>query len=75
MTTKSCRDFGYQPDDHWPKLPAGWSRIEVVGVVTDSLDCVLLLSRGDHQLTIFDCYGTFLVSQGEGLFPRPHGPL
>jgi sugar lactone lactonase YvrE len=73
VTTKSCRDFGYEPDDHWAKLPAGWSWIEVVGVATDSRDRVFVFSRGDHPLMIFERDGTFLASWGEGLFKRPHG--
>jgi DNA-binding beta-propeller fold protein YncE len=73
MSLNSCRDFGYEPDDLWAKLPAGWGWIEVVGVATDSRDRVFVFSRGDHPLMIFDRDGTFLASWGEGLFKRPHG--
>jgi hypothetical protein len=37
VTTNNCRDFGYEPDDRWAKLPLGWSWIEVVGVARQAL--------------------------------------
>lgn len=70
---KTCRDFGYEAQDQWGALPAGWRWQEVVGVATDSQDRVFVLDRGEHPVTIFDRYGVWLGSWGEGLFGRPHG--
>jgi DNA-binding beta-propeller fold protein YncE len=71
--TGNCRDFGYEADDHWAKLPPGWSWPEVAGVATDSRDRAYVFNRGDHPVIVFDRDGTFLSSWGEGLFSRPHG--
>src|SRR5262245_7627465 len=73
IATGDCREFGYEADDQWAKLPPGWNWIEVVGVGTDSRDRVFVFNRGAHPLMIFDRDGTFLGSWGEGLFVRPHG--
>ena len=70
---RCCRDFGYEAQDQWAKLPAGWSWTEVVGVATDSNDRVLVFARGVHPVTIFDRSGAWLGGWGEGLFDRPHG--
>jgi DNA-binding beta-propeller fold protein YncE len=75
MKFQDCRDFGYEADDHWAKLPLGWSWPEVVGVATDSQDRVYVFNRGDHPLMIFDRDGTLVNSWGEGIFARPHGIL
>jgi DNA-binding beta-propeller fold protein YncE len=69
----SCRDFGYDANDHWHQLPAGWSWAEVAAVASDSRDRVFVFNRSDHPLIIFDRDGSFLGSWGEGLFPCPHG--
>ena len=71
--TGSCRDFGYEADDQWAKLPAGWSWTEAVAVATDNEDRVFVFNRGEHPVVIFARDGTFLGSWGEGLFVRPHG--
>jgi DNA-binding beta-propeller fold protein YncE len=68
-----CRDFGYEADDHWAKLPAGWGWVEVAGVAADSRDRVFVFSRGDHPVMVFDRDGTLVDSWGEGVFARPHG--
>jgi DNA-binding beta-propeller fold protein YncE len=73
IASGTCRDFGYTADDHWAKLPAGWSWPDVVGVACDSRDRVFVFGRGDHPLAIFDRDGKFLSSWGDGLFVRPHG--
>ena len=72
-TSNTCRDFGYEADDHWAKLPPGWSWREVAGVAIDSKDRVYLFNRGEHPLMVFAPDGTFLASWGEGVFTRPHG--
>jgi DNA-binding beta-propeller fold protein YncE len=72
-TTADCRDFGYEADDRWAKLPSGWSWREVAAVATDSRDRVYVFNRGEHPVMVFEQDGTFLTSWGEGLFARPHG--
>jgi len=67
------RDFGYEPDPHWHKLPPGYSWPEVAGVAVDSRDRVFVFNRGEHPVIVFDRGGNFLLSWGEGLFTRPHG--
>lgn len=69
----TCRDFGYSADDHWAKLPTGWTWVEVVGVATDSHDRAFVFNRGEHPVLIFEADGTFRGSWGEGVFVRPHG--
>ena len=73
--TKPCLEAGYAADEHWAKLPAGWSWMEVVAVATDAQDHVFVFNRGEHPVMVFDRDGTFLRSWGEGLFARPHGIL
>ncbi len=73
IAAATYRDFGYEVNDHWAQLPAGWSWQEVAGVATDSHDRVYVFNRGDHPLMVFDRQGRFLASWGEGLFARPHG--
>lgn len=70
---KTCRDFGYEVQDQWGVLPAGWRWQEAVGVAADSQDRVFVFDRGEHPVTIFDRNGAWLGSWGEGLFARPHG--
>ncbi|MFN0051743.1 MAG: peptidyl-alpha-hydroxyglycine alpha-amidating lyase family protein [Planctomycetales bacterium] len=65
--------FRYAPVPDWPRLPPGWSFVEVVGVATDARDRVFVFSRSEHPVTIFEPDGTFVASWGEGQFVRPHG--
>jgi DNA-binding beta-propeller fold protein YncE len=65
--------FRYAAVPGWPRLPAGWSLVEVVGVATDSRDRAYLFSRSEHPVTVFEPDGTFIRSWGEGMFVRPHG--
>jgi len=69
----SCRDFGFEPDDRWAKLPPAISWPEVAAVATDSRDRVYVFNRGEHPVVVFNSDGTFLGSWGEGIFSRPHG--
>jgi DNA-binding beta-propeller fold protein YncE len=69
----SCLDFGYQADDHWAKLPTGWTWIEVAAVAVDRQDHVFVFNRGEHPVMIFARDGTLQNSWGEGQFARPHG--
>jgi DNA-binding beta-propeller fold protein YncE len=73
MTSTTCEQFGYQADDHWAKLPSGWSWTEVAAVATDSEDRVYVFNRGDHPVIVFQSDGTFLTAWGERVFVRPHG--
>ena len=68
-----CRDFGYEADEHWAKLPEGWSWPEATAVATDSRGRVFIFNRSEHPVIVFDRDGAFLNSWGEGLFTRPHG--
>jgi sugar lactone lactonase YvrE len=68
-----CTDFGYQANDCWAQLPAGWSWTEVAAVATDSKDRVFVFSRGEHPLMVFDRDGTFVSSWEPGLFQCAHG--
>jgi DNA-binding beta-propeller fold protein YncE len=68
-----CTDYGYLADDHWARLPAGWSWREVAAVATDSNDRVYVFNRGEHPLIVFNREGSFVGSWGQGLFVRPHG--
>ena len=72
-THGDCRSFGFVADDHWAKLPAGWSWSEATAVAIDSKDRVYVFNRGAHPVIVFDRDGTFLNAWGEGLFTRPHG--
>jgi DNA-binding beta-propeller fold protein YncE len=71
--TAACRQFGYEADDHWAKLPPGLRWTEVAAVTTDSQDRVFAFARGEHRVVVFDRDGSFLTSWGEGQFGRPHG--
>ena len=66
-------ESGYEANEHWAKLPPGWSWTEVAGVANDSQDCVFVFNRGEHPVIVFDRDGNFLRSWGEGVFARPHG--
>lgn len=65
--------YQYAPVPGWPRLPRGWSFVEVVGVATDASDRVFVFSRSEHPVTVFEPDGTFIRSWGEGDFVRPHG--
>lgn len=73
LASTDCRQFGYEADDHWAKLPSGWSWPEVSAVATDSKDRVYVFNRGEHPVMIFDRDGTFLRTWGKGGFANPHG--
>jgi DNA-binding beta-propeller fold protein YncE len=68
-----CQDFGYEANDNWAKVPAGWSWSEVAAVAVDGRDRVYVFNRGEHPVMVFDCDGTFLSAWSELLFVRPHG--
>lgn len=65
--------YRYRPVPGWPRIPEGWSFVEVVGVATDAQDRVYVFSRSDHPVMVFEPDGTFIRSWGEGDFNRPHG--
>jgi DNA-binding beta-propeller fold protein YncE len=72
-SARPCNEFGYQANDNWAQLPAGWNWNEVAGVATDSQDQVFVFNRGKHPIMIFNPDGSFRNSWGEGIFSRPHG--
>jgi DNA-binding beta-propeller fold protein YncE len=63
----------YRVVPEWPRLPAGWSFGEVVGIAVDARDRAFVFCRGEHPLMIFEADGTFVGAWGEGEFVRPHG--
>jgi DNA-binding beta-propeller fold protein YncE len=65
--------YRYTPVPEWPRLPAGWSFVEVVGIAVDSRDRAFVFCRGEHPVIILEPDGTFVGSWGEGVFVRPHG--
>lgn len=69
----TCQDHGYDVNDRWAQLPAGWGWREVAGVATDARDRVFVFARGEHPVLVFNPDGSFVGSWGEGLFARPHG--
>jgi DNA-binding beta-propeller fold protein YncE len=73
MMTGDCRDFGFEADDCWAKLPSGFSWPEVAAVAIDSRDRVFVFNRGEHPVMVFDPDGTFLATWRQGIFARAHG--
>ena len=70
---RSCEEFGFRADATWAKLPLGWTWLEATSVAVNSSDQVVVFSRGDHPVMVFESDGTFVRAWGEGLFRRPHG--
>ena len=66
-------EYRYRIIEDWAKLPEGWSFKEVGAVGVDAKDNVYVFNRGDHPMMVFDRYGKFLRSWGEGQYPRAHG--
>ena len=66
-------EFGYEANEHWAQLPAGWNWTEVTAVAADKQDRVFVFNRGEHPVMVFSPEGAFLFSWGEGVFARPHG--
>jgi DNA-binding beta-propeller fold protein YncE len=65
--------YRYRAVPNWPRLPKGWSFVEVVGIAVDSRDRAFVFCRGEHPVLIFEPDGTFVAAWGEGVFTRPHG--
>lgn len=65
--------YRYRAVSNWPRLPDGWSFVEVVAIAVDSRDRAFVFCRGEHPVMIFEPDGTFVGAWGEGLFNRPHG--
>lgn len=70
---QTCQAFGYEANDRWGTLPAGWNWIEVTAIATDGQDRLFVFNRGEHPVQIFSPAGELLGAWGEGLFVRPHG--
>ena len=62
----------YRVVDDWARLPKGWKLMDVAAVAVDSKDQVYVFNRGEHPMMVFDRFGNFLRSWGEGLFHRAH---
>lgn len=63
----------YRVVDDWARLPEDWKLMDVAAVAVDSKDQVYVFNRGEHPMLVFDRFGNFLRSWGEGLFHRAHG--
>lgn len=64
----------YELVDGWAELPDGESFLDVGSVCTDEDDRVVVLSRGEHPVMVFDETGDRLSAWGEEHFSdRPHG--
>ena len=58
MTTRVGQgDYQYEVINDWAKLPDGWSFGWIPGVGVDSRDRVIVSSRSEHTLIIFDTEG------------------
>jgi DNA-binding beta-propeller fold protein YncE len=66
-------EYIYEVDERWGQLPAGWSFVDVVGVVVDARDRVFVFNRGAHPIVVFERDGRFVDAWGEGVFTSPHG--
>ncbi len=68
-------EFQYEVIADWATLPQGWTFGWVPGVAVDSRDRVLVSSRSEHPLVIFDTDGNVLESwEGTVLVPdNAHG--
>ncbi|MGQ4809934.1 hypothetical protein NKDENANG_03373 [Candidatus Entotheonellaceae bacterium PAL068K] len=73
MVALGTAAYTYEVVEEWAKLPDGWTFQEVAAVGVDAHDNVYAFNRGAHPMIVFDRYGTFLRSWGEGVFPRAHG--
>ncbi len=73
ITHRSCEDFGFKADATWAKLPLGWTWLEATSVAVNLSDQVIVFSRSDHPVMVFERDGSFVRAWGEGLFRRPHG--
>lgn len=65
--------FTFRVDVNWAKLPKGWEFVDVADVAVDSKDRVIVYSRSEHSVMVFDIDGNFLSTWEEGAFVRPHG--
>ena len=63
MTTRVGQgDYQYEVINDWAKLPDGWSFGWIPGVGVDSRDRVIVSSRSEHTLIIFDTEGNVIES-------------
>lgn len=66
MTTRVGQgEYRYEVISDWAKLPDGWSFGWIPGVGVDSRDRVIVSSRSEHTLIIFDTEGNVIESWDE----------
>ena len=65
--------FTFRVDHNWAKLPQGWELNDSADLAVDSQDRLIVYSRSEHAVIIFDRDGNFLSTWDEGAFARPHG--
>ena len=63
----------YELVNEWGQLPKGWRWGQCAGVACDSEDNVLVFTRTEHPVMIFDKSGKLVDHWGEELFEYPHG--
>ena len=63
MTTRVGQgDYQYEVVSDWAKMPEGWTFGWIPGVGVDSNDRVIVSSRSEHTLIIFDTDGNVIES-------------
>ena len=66
-------EYTYELVDGWAKLPEKEALVDACGVRGDSQDRVHVLTRGTHQLMVFDRQGNLMTMWGSALPGRAHG--
>jgi DNA-binding beta-propeller fold protein YncE len=65
--------FSYDIVSDWERPPSGISHRDVSAVGVDSRDRVLLLTRYDSNVLVYEPDGSFVTAWGGELFTNPHG--
>jgi DNA-binding beta-propeller fold protein YncE len=71
--TAATPDFSYDVEDRWEQVPAGIQHRDVSAVGIDSRDRVLLLTRHDSNVLVYEPDGSFVTAWGGEPFTNPHG--
>ena len=65
--------FSFRVDTDWAKLPDGEDFNDIADLAVDAQDRVIIFSRSNYPVTVFDKDGKFLSSWKDAAFVRPHG--
>jgi DNA-binding beta-propeller fold protein YncE len=73
--TVATSGFSYELVPNWEKLPAGYIHKDVVGIGVDSKDRVIILTRNDAHVMVYERDGSFAGAWPHHLFEkgRTHG--